>query len=225
MQGWQETSGSPPCKASPPGGGCCLKAGCPGSFPPPPWLSCSGKERIHLGEANAQDSLGKLELPRKVQLSLLPGILGACICPCALAGLGASCWTRVLSRCHQWQMEEKEPVQGDEVPVVSHELPCHPAHGTPSMTQPGTFLVAPSCHPVTAHSSHQSFLGFPWHQSLWLPQPGELRVSPNQGCPCPHLQIVSVSSTWDTQAGAEVENCLGRREPEPGEEWNCCGCG
>lgn len=225
MQGWQETSGSPPCKASPPGGGCCLKAGCPGSFPPPPWLSCSGKERIHLGEANAQDSLGKLELPRKVQLSLLPGILGACICPCALAGLGASCWTRVLSRCHQWQMEEKEPVQGDEVPVVSHELPCHPAHGTPSMTQPGTFLVAPSCHPVTAHSSHQSFLGFPWHQSLWLPQPGEPRVSPNQGCPCPHLQIVSVSSTWDTQAGAEVENCLGRREPEPGEEWNCCGCG
>lgn len=168
---------------------------------------------------------GELELPRKVQLSLLPGILGACICPCALAGLGASCWTRVLSRCHQWQMEEKEPVQGDEVPVVSHELPCHPAHGTPSMTQPGTFLVAPSCHPVTAHSSHQSFLGFPWHQSLWLPQPGELRVSPNQGCPCPHLQIMSVSSTWDTQAGAEVENCLGRREPEPGEEWNCCGCG
>lgn len=225
MQGWQETSGSPPCKASPPGGGCCLKAGCPGSFPPPPWLSCSGKERIHLGEANAQDSLGKLELPRKVQLSLLPGILGACICPCALAGLGASCWTRVLSRCHQWQMEEKEPVQGDEVPVVSHELPCHPAHGTPSMTQPGTFLVAPSCHPVTAHSSHQSFLGFPWHQSLWLPQPGEPRVSPNQGCPCPHLQIMSVSSTWDTQAGAEVENCLGRREPEPDEEWNCCGCG
>lgn len=225
MQGWQETSGSPPCKASPPGGGCCLKAGCPGSFPPPPWLSCSGKERIHLGEANAQGSLGKLELPRKVQLSLLPGILGACICPCALAGLGASCWTRVLSRCHQWQMEEKEPMQGDEVPVVSHELPCHPAHGTPSMTQPGTFLVAPSCHPVTAHSSHQSFLGFPWHQSLWLPQPGEPRVSPNQGCPCPHLHIVSVSSTWDTQAGAEVENCLGRREPEPGEEWNCCGCG
>lgn len=46
MQGWRKTSGSPPHKASLQGGGFSLKAGCPGSFPPPSLAELSGKERI-----------------------------------------------------------------------------------------------------------------------------------------------------------------------------------
>lgn len=44
VQGWRKTSVSPPCKASPQGGGFCLRAGCPGSFPPPSLAELSGKE-------------------------------------------------------------------------------------------------------------------------------------------------------------------------------------
>lgn len=134
---------------------------------------------------------GEPELPGQLQLPLLPGIPGARASASGLAGLGAS----------------SIPSCTGSSPGATFEVRL-PWCTSPAVTQPvalpGMCLVAPSWHPVTAHSS----LGFPWHQSRCHPR---LHSQKKRGCPRPHPRAVSLSPTRAAQAGAEVENPLGRR--------------
>lgn len=160
VQGWQETSGSPLCRAWLLGGGRCLKAECPGSFPPPS-LGRRGSTRTRgPGGSNARGSPGSQSLQGRF----------SCLCspkfwvPTLILVLWAG------SLLHSQLEQGPLPVP----PVADGgEGACAGIWGSSviqPVAQPRVCSVAPRWHFVTAHSPRHSSLGFPWHQSLSHPR-------------------------------------------------------